>query len=324
VGAFPTHITYSEFAIMHPNARTYLAPAIAMGQGSELIITTPRGYNHAHKLWEYAKASPEWFTSLKTAYDTDVLSEEMLREEAATMPEELFRQEYLCDWSAANVGSILGRYIEAAERDGRIGHFPYDPELPIYLSSDIGFRDTSAWWEWQVRPDGFAVVGYDADTGLDADDWIERLRRRDRSYEQIWLPHDAKAKTFATKKSALERFQAAFGVKRVAIVPQLSKADRINAGRIVARQCRFDRDACGEGMDGLREWSFKYNEDTRAFSREPDHNWASHPGDGYSYGAQMVRELKAPQIQQPIVPEGAVTIEQWIKQSERPQRRARI
>ena len=48
VGAFPTHITYSEFALMTPQARNFLRPALAMNDGSELIITTPRGFNHAY------------------------------------------------------------------------------------------------------------------------------------------------------------------------------------------------------------------------------------------------------------------------------------
>ena len=149
-----------------------------------------------------------------------------------------------------------------------------------------------------------------------------RLRN---NYEAIWLPHDARAKTFTTKRSALERFVAAQIAKRVEIVPQTSVNDRINAARMVARQSYFDAQECAEGLDALRQWSYEYNEDTRAFSRTPRHDWASHPGDSFSYGAQKVRELKAPQVQAPIVPKGAVTIGEFIKQSERRQaRRARI
>jgi len=51
-----------------------------------------------------------------------------------------------------------------------------DPEgAPLEISSDIGFRDTAAWWFWQPKRDGFALVKYDSDSGLDAGDWIDRL-----------------------------------------------------------------------------------------------------------------------------------------------------
>src|SRR3990167_4423484 len=119
VGAFPVHITWSEYAIMTPNARNYLRPALALNNGSEIIITTTRGYNHAFELYQHAVSSPDWHTSFLTVEDTHILSDAVLAEEKATMPDELYRQEYYCDWSAANVGSILGRYVEAAEKSGR-------------------------------------------------------------------------------------------------------------------------------------------------------------------------------------------------------------
>src|SRR3990167_10905163 len=34
VGAFPVHVTWSEYALMTPNARTFIRPALAMSQGS--------------------------------------------------------------------------------------------------------------------------------------------------------------------------------------------------------------------------------------------------------------------------------------------------
>ena len=41
---------------------------------------------------------------------------------------------------------------------------------------------------------------------------------------------------------------------------------------------------------GLRAWSFEWNQETRQFSQDPKHDWASHPGDGFSYGAQVMQE----------------------------------
>lgn len=119
VGAFPVHITWSEYALMSPMARNFLRPALAMNDGSELVITTPRGYNHAHELYQYAVGHPEtWHSSILTVDDTNVVSEEIMEEERRTMPDELVRQEYYCDWSAANVGSILGRYVEVLRKKG--------------------------------------------------------------------------------------------------------------------------------------------------------------------------------------------------------------
>jgi len=292
VGAFPVHVTYSEFALMNPKAREYLRPAIAMNDGTELLITTPRGYNHAHDTWQHAESSKDWYTSLLTHEDTNCVSASVIEEERATMPDEMFRQEWLCDWSAANVGSILGRYVEQAEKEGRI-HDSVEADDEVILSSDIGYRDTATWWFWIVRHGGFSLVNYDEDSGLDAEEWIPRLQNSGYKIKQIWLPQDAKVKTFQSRHSALEQFLKAFGDTKIKIVPPSSKTDRINAARTVMRHCEFHKTNCKAGLNGLRNWSFKFNDETKAFSKEPEHDWASHPGDGFSYGAQVMQERVA-------------------------------
>ncbi len=294
VGSNPVHVTYSEYALMNPQAREYLRPIIAENDGSELFISTSRGYNHFYDLVQFAKDSPLWHYSLLTVHDTNVIPAEVLDEERKTMPEELFRQEFECDFSAANVGAILGRWVEQAEKDGRVSDdVEYDPlGAGLVISSDIGRRDTATWWFWQPKADGFALVDYDEDSGLDAEEWCQRLKEKldGRKCERIWLPHDAKAKTFSAKHSAIEIFLNAFGSEVMRIVPLTSKGDRINAARKVMPHCRFAKTACAKGMGGLRAWCFEWNQDTRQFSREPKHDWASHPGDGFSYGAQVLRE----------------------------------
>lgn len=302
VGSNPVHVTYSEYALMAPAAREYLRPIIAENDGSELFISTPRGYNHFHDLYEFARTSEHWHTSRLSVFDTNVIAESVLDEERKTMPEELFRQEFECDFSAANVGAILGRWVEQAEKDGRVSdEVEYDPDgAGLVISSDIGRRDTSTWWFWQPKADGFALVDYDEDSGLDAEEWCDRLRERlaGRKLDKIWLPHDARAKTFSAKHSAIETFLNAFGGDTMRIVPNTSKGDRINAARKVMPHTWFNKTRCHKGLMGLRAWSFEWNQDTRQFSREPKHDWASHPGDGWSYGAQVMQEhiVKKPVI----------------------------
>jgi len=203
-------------------------------------------------------------------------------------------------------GSILGRWVNQAEREGRINdEVVFDPNgSPIEVSSDLGFRDTAAWWYWQRVPGGFNVLKYEGESGLDADDWIPKIQENilelgGRGVGRIWLPHDARAKTFQSKHTSMEKFLSAFGAGRVAVVPQTRKLDQISAARAIIPRCAFNRDLTESGVDGLRAWEFEYNQDTGVFSREPLHNWASHPADAFSYGAQVMAEHKAPDPVEP-------------------------
>lgn len=306
VGSTPAGIVYSEWALSDPSARGYLRPILLENGGWQLFITTPRGRNHARETFEAAKKMPGAFAQLLSAYDTKTLTPEQLELERIAyiaefgpdMGQALFDQEYGCSFDAAILGAVLGRWMSRARAACRIKEGGvFDPTgEPVYVSSDLGFRDTASWWFWQPRLDGFGLVGYLGRSGMDADDWIEELKDylTDRGMQlgQIWLPHDARNKTFATKHSAMERFLKAFGPEVMRLVPQTKIADRINAARRVVERCHFDETACADGVSGLESWAFEYDQATRTMSREPEHNWASHPGDAFSYGAQMLETIK--------------------------------
>lgn len=196
-------------------------------------------------------------------------------------------------------GAILAKWINKARREGRVTSAKFDPRgAPVEISSDIGFRDTATWWFWQRKIGGFTVFKVLHDSGMDADEWIEaiilaltEMGISEAMLGKIWLPHDARIKTFQSKHSSLQRFIAKFTMKKVGIVPQSKKADQISAARYITDMVEFDQDACEDGLDGLEAWEFEYNEETQVFSREPLHNWASHFGDGYAYGCQVMQGL---------------------------------
>lgn len=310
IGANPVGIVYSEFAVTHPRAWDLMRPILVENEGWAAFITTPRGYNHAFKLHEAMRGMPEHYTSLLTVDDTGgIVTKAMIEEERRLgMPEELIRQEFYCDWSAANVGAILGRYIEQADKDGRIDmDVRYDRTAgPVDLAFDIGFRDATAVWCVQPYTDSFAMIDYYEDTGADADDWIDRIATLPYKLGTVWLPHDARAKTFATKHSVVSQFISAkqsgrLDCEAIKVVPNAKIADRINAARHILPVCRFDAAACAQGLAALRQWSFKYDEERRCYGSEPDHDWSSHGADAFSYAAMVLSERAKPKAKGPVV-----------------------
>jgi phage terminase large subunit len=209
----------------------------------------------------------------------------------------------------AGQGAILARYVNRAERDGRINNeVVFDKDgAQIEVSSDLGFRDTASWWYWQRKPGGFALLMYDGDSGLDADDWIERIQNNITAISggklgKIWLPHDARAKTFQSKHTVVDKFLSNFGTGKVAVVPQTKKTDQINAARAVIANCEFHKERCEDGLDGLMAWEYEYDEENGVFSREPKHNWASHPSDAFAYGCQVMQDVKYEIKTEPVFP----------------------
>lgn len=333
VGSSPAGIVWSEWALANPSARAYLRPIIHENNGWQLFITTPRGRNHAHTTLRAAERDPSAFAQVLDAVQTGVFTPEQLAAERANYIAEFgedyglakFEQEYMCSFDSANIGSILARAISKLENAGRVGdHVQYDPDgAEIDISADIGRRDSATWWFWQPKIGGYSVIDYDGGWGLNAEEWCVRLEEKlvGRKLGTIWLPHDAKHKTFAAKHSALEIFIKHFGAKHVAITPASSIEHRVNAARVLIGRCEFST-SCERGLDGLRAWSYDYNEDAKTFSSLPKHDWASHDGDGFSYGCLIMQQTRPPVEQRAIIPQGAVTVDQFIKMGERGQSRS--
>lgn len=204
----------------------------------------------------------------------------------------------------AGKGAILAKWVNKAERAGRINNdVTFDPDGADFdVFSDIGFRDTASFWFWQRLQGGYSILGNTSANGLDADDWTDELARVMTEWGlplarlgKIWLPPDAKAKTFQSKFTSVERFIRKFGMSHIGAIPPSKKPDQISAAREVINRCSFHKERCEAGIDGLSAWEFEYSEENNVFSREPLHNWASHYGDSYAYGCQVMKEQPMPE-----------------------------
>lgn len=270
-------------------------------EGSELWFSWNPRYKTDPVDAFFRKSPPEDAVSVMVNWRDNPWFPEVLRKEMEhDFKVDADKAEHI--WNGAygsGQGAILARWVNHAEREGRIStNVAYDPSgATLEVSSDLGFRDTASWWYWQRCLGGFRLLAYDGDSGLDADDWIPRIEtviaKLGAQLGQIWLPHDAKAKTFQSKHTSVEKFLGRFPNK-VSVVPQSKKADQINAARAVINKCEFHTDLCEAGIDGLRAWEFEWNEELNVFSREPVHNWASHPSDAFAYGCQVMLEAEAP------------------------------
>lgn len=313
VGSAPAGIVYSEWALANPNARAYLRPILAENNGWQFFITTPRGRNHAYTTFKSAQKDPKAFAQILDATMTGVFTPEQLAAELATYIQDFgedygrakFEQEYLCSFEAANLGAILARQLGINEQKGLISD---DVQFDSYgsaleITADIGRRDSATWWFWQPKIGGYSIVDYDGGWGIDAEEWCFRLQARIEKYHKegaktplgkIWLPHDARAKTFAAKRSAVEIFADHFGHDKIAITPNSRIADRVNAARVMTPRVEFNATNCEAGLNGLRAWSYEYDEESKIFSSEPIHDWSSHDGDGYSYGCLIMQLAEPP------------------------------
>lgn len=310
VGAGPVGVTFSEYSISKPRAWDLVRPMVAENDGWASFIFTPRGNNHGRRLFDIAQNDSRWFCELLTIHDTQALPASLLDEErTAGMPEALIRQEYLCDWTAALVGSVWGDLVEQLEKRGATLPFEHERD-GVFTSWDLGISDSTAIWFWRAAGDGVDFIDHYEAHGRPLSHYFDLLdaRAEERGYRYVkhWLPHDARARTLATGVSILDQVIERYGSGAVAIGPQLSLADGIQAGRwLLQKPVRF-HPRCGEGIEALKQYHYEYDEDRKTFGSKPEHDWSSHSADAFRYAALVVRyseaiTRKAPAPQEPTV-----------------------
>lgn len=298
VGAGLRGINFSEFALSKPSAWPYIQPILQESRGWASFLFTPRGRNHAHKLYQDYKSQGR-YTSYHDIYTLGIYSieqaDKILKEALAEgMPEELVRQEYLCDFAASLVGSYFGRLIEDLEHRGGLDEFQFERD-GIISTWDLGMSDSTAIWLWRVAHGGIDIIGHYEDNGQPLShylDWLDKQKEDlGLSYLLHVFPHDAKARTLVTGGSVLEHAAPRLGVGNMLVLPNMSFLDGIGAARWLLQQKVRIHPRCNEhqGIEALRQYHKKWDEDTRSFGPHPEHDWSSHSADAFRYIALAVK-----------------------------------
>lgn len=182
-------------------------------------------------------------------------------------------------------GSYFAKLIAQAEREGRIGDFPYNPHHRLVTSWDIGVDDYTA--VWFVQDDGLqaTVVDYYEASGEGApqivrgcmpellepvDMSLPRLQEIGRPvpyrYEQHFLPHDVKVREWGAGARSRVLSLMEIGVKPIVPGVKHKDQDRIAAVRKLLPFTRFHNSRrVGLGLARLRRYSRRWNESMQTY-----------------------------------------------------------
>lgn len=303
-GIYLDGATLDEYDDMKPSLRgEIIMPTLLDRMGWLTILGTIKGRGNIYQLRQKVRDDPNWFYKYLPASRSGLLSDAQLEEARKEMSPDEWRQEMELDADAALKGSYYTELMNDLEERGQIcDHTLFTPDQKVHVAADIGYSDTCSWWFWQPRPDGFALVDYYEADGKKLHHYLAMLAEKDYEYEEIWLPHDARAKTLQTGRSTIEQMMNPSQVcpefydegdkLPLRIVPRMAVQHGIEAVRMILPMCWFDRERCNKGIDGLRNYQRRWNENTKTFDDKPQHNWASHPSDAFRMFAMVAKGSK--------------------------------
>jgi phage terminase large subunit len=299
-GMYLDGVVMDEYADMRPSLwGEVIRPTLSDRRGWAVFIGTPRGRNAFYDINQQALTDPDWFHLELKASETGLLDEKELSDARKTMTANQYEQEYECSFDAAIIGAVYAKELFACRKAGRVKTLPYDASRLVYAAFDIGRRDATAIWFYQVIQAEVRCIDYFEDQMEAAPYYASVLRSRGYNYDTLYLPHDADKGEAATGITFSEVMrQNGF---RVEVLKAISVEDGINAARMLFPRVYFDESKCQPGLEALQAYQWGYNARMDELKTVPVHNWASHGADAFRYLAVSVKSgIEAKPSSRPI------------------------
>lgn len=238
-----------------------------------------------------------------------VLRDEMERDFAADpeMAEHVWNGGY----ELITEGAYYAKLIADAEREGRIGEFPYNPKLPVLTSWDLGVDDYTAIWFWQEDGETATVLDYYEVSGDGAEEIVKTAlpelnpdldeaaaamvdlgRRQPYTYAKHFLPHDVGNREWGSGGRSRVEILMGLGVKPLNRGVAQGPVERIAASRRLLPATRFNNtERVQLGLKRLRRYQRKWNDALGTYTT-PLHDDASHGADAFGEFAVNCRISK--------------------------------
>lgn len=321
-GIYLDGVVIDEYGDMSPIIwGQILLPTLMDRKGWAVFIGTFKGRNHFWKTYERSCGrslnegeDPEyfkknWYSYILPASKSTIYTKEEFEAVHAETDEEEWQQEYECNPDAAVKGTYYAKLISKLQIAGQIYDeaAEYNPDFGVGIFSDIGRTDSTALWFYQRRPGGYAIIDYEEFNGQTVDYYAKVVADKPYSYESIWVPHDAKAKTLATNRSTIEQLidydeNGYFrrwdqGTPLLRLSPRLAVQHGVDAVRSILPDCFF-HSRTEAGVEALRAYRRRWDDFTKSYADDPEHNWASHGADAFRYFALGVKDFRPKKVLQ--------------------------
>ena len=283
VGSNPVGIVFSEWALMNPLVWKLTSPILTENGGWAVFIYTPRGTNHGLDTLNEARTTKGWYHSKLTAADCGVLTAEELRKAKAELRDEaLFLQEFFTSFTVPLQGAYYFSQMKHLAKEKRLIPLTIEPALPVTTSWDLGVDDQMAiWFSQETRGGEIRLVHYYENTNEGLGHYVRYLKEwatlRGVVYHEHLAPHDIAVRELTTGRSRLETARS-MGIK-FRPVGRHGIEDGIEAVRNMLPQCWMDPAECKLGMNAIKSYTKRFDEEKGTFMARPEHNWASHAAD---------------------------------------------
>lgn len=289
VGSNPRGVLFSEYSLADPRGWDLMRPILSNNGGWAMFVYTPRGPNHGKELYDMAVNNKDWYVSKLTCEETGSATlEDIQRERESGMPENLIRQEYYVDFTAATSGTYYAEQIQKMREDGRITDLPIDYSIPVNTAWDLGISDSTAITFYQRKGEWVHIIDYYESNGAGLGEYVKVLKEKGYMYDHHYFPHDIAHRDLSTGETRLDMLFK-MGVKGD-VVPMKSVNYGIECVHRLLPKTKINLNNCANLIKSLELYHKKFDEKNNVYMDMPVHGPESHAADAIRYMAIMERD----------------------------------
>lgn len=277
-GAYLDGLVMDEMREHHQQTFSESLMPMLLDRNGWAIFTGTVGLGHWFDFFHRAKedTSGVWKTFLISVEDTKALTPQQIKLAKATMSNNDFEREMMCNWYAVDTGAVFSNSLVALEQNKCIsGDLQIANNAPIVTSWDLGSSDLTAVWFLQLVNGEYRAIDYFEVNRATADEKLglksntesldirifKHIMRKPYNYGVHILPHDSVYNVASAETSTFKKFQQMSGGAKVIVAPKLQIKSGVEALSNLLTQFKFNKDTCREGLAALHSYIPPYSTD---------------------------------------------------------------
>lgn len=206
----------------------------------------------------------------------------------------LFRQEYMCEFLAVNAGLVYPG-IEYLRKENRYCPINLNPTKPVYMAWDISSKDKLTDWTscvvFQFYDGRLFIFDWFEDNRKSVVECVMELAKRPYFHQirAACLPWDSDRS--GSRNSPLAECMQAFPSISWHKLDRGYKTDGINRVRKLIPNMVINSNTCDWLMECFESWEYKELSAEDDFAATPKHDRYSHLMDAVRYMAEMIEQI---------------------------------
>lgn len=303
-GSNATLFILSEFAfyssISQKEILTSILPILERNNGTLIINSTPNSRNYFYELFQKAQSSPDWFTSLVSIKDSQLISEQKVNEiiQSGVISEAKAKQEFYCDF-AISESTIYASEMAESRATNRIGTILPDRYSSLCCSFDLGWSDSTfiLVYEYDDLRKTIKFIDEIEGNGKPISWYLEQLRAKpyNKRISDVFLPRDSKKhdlsngfSIFRVIRDISEKWNWNFRTHVVDSNQALHL--QIDYCRTHFSKVMINEKTCPRLLICLDNYSMTFDEKNNIYTK-PKHDQYSHGASAFSYALMSMRFL---------------------------------